>query len=307
MGTVDLRALEGDQVVIHYGGTLKSVDAYTFANSLIAFADIVRSVSETLDPGPRIEVRVEALGEGSFRAVIKRIPTEFTGFLKRATENLFFAYVAYLIIEAVHGRPDATQIQINKDEVIITRGRDKIIVPRVVYERTPKLKENPEVAENIARTFEVIEEDNAVENFGITPRVSDVEPLVQVPRDEFPRLAHRDLTLALTEAGNTGLNERKEKAILVILKLWLRGSTTKKWSFEWNGVPISATIKDMEFIGRLERRELLIGSGDAIEVELRYIQHFDEKIGIYVNDMRTFEVTKVLKVIQRESQRDPFL
>ena len=31
MGTVDLRDLSGDQIVIHFGGELTSVDAYTFA------------------------------------------------------------------------------------------------------------------------------------------------------------------------------------------------------------------------------------------------------------------------------------
>ena len=35
MGAIDLGELKGDQIVIHYGGALTSVDAYTFANSLI--------------------------------------------------------------------------------------------------------------------------------------------------------------------------------------------------------------------------------------------------------------------------------
>jgi hypothetical protein len=301
MGTVDLRSLDGDQIVIHYGGALNSVDAYTFANSLIAFADTARAVSYVLDPGPRIEVRVEALGQGSFRAIIKKIPTGLQKFLKRGAENIFWAYVAFLIIERIHAKPDST-IQITDDQVIITRGEDKIIVPRVVYERTPKLKADPEVQKNIKRTFEVIDGDPAIDNFGITPRATDPEPVVQVPRKEFVHLTARPEIVST----DTGRRERIERARLVILKVWLKVSSNK-WSFEWNGVAISAPIKDIEFLESLERREHLLGSGDALDVELRYEQVYDPTIEVYVNDQGTFEVIKVYKVIPRATPLPPFV
>jgi len=65
--TIDLGKLEGDQIVIHYGGALTSVDAYTFANSLVAFADTVRAINYELNPGQNVEVRLEAVGPGSYR------------------------------------------------------------------------------------------------------------------------------------------------------------------------------------------------------------------------------------------------
>ena len=40
MGIVNVGDLGGDQIVIHFGGALTSVDAYTFGNSLIAFATL---------------------------------------------------------------------------------------------------------------------------------------------------------------------------------------------------------------------------------------------------------------------------
>jgi hypothetical protein len=303
MATVDLRELDGDQIVIHYGGALNSVDAYTFANSLIAFADTVRAVSEALEPGPSLEIRVEALGPGSFRAVVKKVPPGLTKFFKRGAESILWGYVAYLIIDRIHGPPDPTHIIVNRDEVIISRpGGDKIIVPRTVYEGTPKLKADAKVQENIARTFEVIEEDDAVENFGITPSVTDVDPLVQIPREEFPRLTQRDYALIPPVEDPSGRRERVERGRLLILKLWLKANN-RKWSFEWNGVPISAPIKDAGFLARLESREIVIGSGDALDVELRYVQFYDQELRIYVNDPSTFEVMRVLRIIQRETPR----
>lgn len=299
MGTVDLRTLDDDQIVIHYGGSLNSVDAYTFANSLIAFADTARSVSDAVSPGDgRTEVRVEALGPGSFRAVIKRIPTGLTGFFRRGAENLFWAYVAFLIIDKIHGNTEA-QLQVSDDQVIITRGHDRIIVPRQVYEKSSELKKNPDVQKNITKTFEIIEEDEAIENFGLTRRASDVEPLVQVDRREFPRLASQP-ERAVQARDGLKFQDKTEQARLLVLKLWLKPSTSRKWSFEWNGVPISAPIKDVGFLAKLDRRDLVIGAGDALDVELAWVQVFDEQINMYVNDQSTFEVVRVIDVIQRE-------
>lgn len=305
MGTIDLRRLEGDHVVIHYGGALNSVDAYTFANSLIAFADAIRSVSDVLDPGPRVEIRLEALSRGSFRAKIRRIPTRLGQIFREQTKEIIYATIACLILDLLRGPPASNEIIINSDEVIITRGEDKIIVPRKAYEGCEKLKYDPKIQNSISRTFRVIEADDAIENFGITPREEDIEPLLQVSRKEFPRLAESPY-LTLPESP-PGRRERIEPATLVILKAWLDVSSTRKWSFEWNGVPISAPIKDIDFLKRLARREHLIGYGDALTVELRYLQDYDEKLGIYVNDQRTFEVLKVERIIQRETPLDPFI
>ncbi len=61
----------GDQFVFHYGGQLSSVDANTFANSLVNMARIIEEINHYLHPDCRIEVRVEALAPGSFRPRIR--------------------------------------------------------------------------------------------------------------------------------------------------------------------------------------------------------------------------------------------
>lgn len=297
MGTVDLRSLQGDQVVIHYGGSLKSVDAYTFANSLISFADAVRAVSSALDEAP-VEIRVEALGPGSFRAVVKKIPKGIRSLFKRGAENLLWAYIAFLILQKLY--PDNTAIIINTDEVIIQRGEDRIIVPRTVYDGSKAISSSPAVQDSIAKTFEIIEEDEAVDNFGITPEITDAVPLVQIPRDDFPILLHREYITELSADPGADRRERIEEARLVVLKLWLK-AIKRKWSFEWNGVPISAPISDASFLTRVENGEEIIGGGDALEVVLKYVQVYDAEIGVYVNDPSTFEIVAVRNVIHRRA------
>lgn len=295
MGTIDLRSLEGDQVVIHYGGALTSVDAYTFGNSLIAFADTVRAVNAVFDPNQAIEIRVEALGDGSFRAIIKRVRQGLGGFLARGGEQIFWAAVAFVIFDKLIGKDPNTIINISSDQVEIIRGADKIIVPRYVYDQRKALCASPEVQKGVSRTFQVIENDDAIENFGLTANITDLKPVAQIQRDEF-QLLSSPAGLLTTEGPKR--QERKEKAILVILKAWLT-SGNRKWSFEWNGIPVSAPITDKIFWRQLEDREFLIGAGDALNVVLRYYQDYDDEAGVWINDPNTFEVVEVLKHIPR--------
>ena len=297
MGTVDLGDFDTDQVVIHFGGALTSVDAYTFANSLVAFADTVRSVNAVINPRQNIEVRLEAIGPGSFRAVVKRVASGLGGFFSRGAEAVFWGVIGALIYEQIVKDDVESKIVVNTDEVVIHRGGDRIIIPRAVYDQMPNVRSNPEVMKNLNRTFQVIEQDAAIENFGLTPRLHDTEPLVQIPRSDFPQLS----TSPAVVDGDARRRQRTETARLVILKAWLMPGN-RKWSFEWNGVPISAPIKDEAFFEKLETREYLIGQGDALDVRLSYQQDFDESLGVYVNDPQTFEVSEVIAPIARARQ-----
>jgi hypothetical protein len=276
VGTVDLRRFEGDQIVIHFGGALTSVDAYTFGNSLVAFADVIRSVNAVLNPGQNIEVRLEAIGPGSFRAVVKRLTKGFGGIFSRGLEQVFWGLVAILIYEKLLAPDPHPQIVVNTNEVIIRVGGDTIIVPRTVYDQSAPVRSDPEVQRHLSRTFEVIERDEAVENFGLTPDIGDKEPLIQISRDNFSQLAS---TPSILET-DSGRRERIERVRLIILKAWFTRRGSRKWSFEWNGVPISAPIKDDEFWNKLDARQYLIGQGDALDVRLKYQQIYDDALGV---------------------------
>jgi hypothetical protein len=300
MGTVNIGELGGDQIVIHFGGALTSVDAYTFGNSLIAFADTVRAVNAVLNPDQNIEIRVEAIGPGSFRAVVKRLKKGLGGFFTRGAEALFWGIIAALIYDNLIKHEPHTTIRIEPDEVIIEKNGDRIIIPRAVYDQLPQVRKSLDVQRHLSRTFQVIEEDPAIENFGLTHDLKDEKPLVQISRGEFPYLAAPE-PLIVEEGTQERHRVRTERARLVILKAWLvRGN--RKWSFEWNGVPISAPIIDETFFNRLAAREVLIGQGDALDVELTYEQDFEDALGIYVNDQHTYRVTKVFAPVPRPRQ-----
>ena len=79
-------------------------------------------------------------------------------------------------------------------------------------------------------------------------------------------------------------------------------NANRKWSFEWNGVPISAPIKDEKFLRELANREHLLGADDALDVILAWRQHFDETLGVYKNDSNSFVVKEVVRPVPRSTQ-----
>ncbi len=72
MRVVDISQFE-DSVVIHFETDDTRINAYTLASTLVGFADAAKAANATLNAGSEIEIVVEALGPGSFRARIRTL------------------------------------------------------------------------------------------------------------------------------------------------------------------------------------------------------------------------------------------
>jgi hypothetical protein len=291
---ISLYELRGDSVVIHFGGETGSIDAYTFAGALIGLTQTAYAISLTVDPGHEIEIRLEAIGPGSFRARLRRYKKQYGGVFTRAVEAVFWGIVANIIYDALIKKDASPRITINTNEVIVeTEGR-VIIVPRAVHDATQNVKNNPDVQEGLRRTFEPLLRDTNITEFALTSRMDDPDPPVRVPRSEFPRV------LAAVSIFQKDTKERtiRETARVVILKAWLNHAK-RKWAFEWNGVPVSAPIADQDFLDKLERRELLLGAGDALDVEIAFKQRYDDELGVFVNEPNSFIIAKVVRPVPR--------
>ncbi len=78
---IDLRDLSDDSFVIHFGGERRGMDATTFAQALTGFTEALRSINRELEPGYDLDVIIEAVGPGSFRARLQAV--------KKSAGNLF--------------------------------------------------------------------------------------------------------------------------------------------------------------------------------------------------------------------------
>lgn len=139
MADIDLAAFAGDEFVLHFGGRPSEVDAYTFANSLIAFSEAIREINKQLNPGTNLEITIDGIGEGSFRVRLKAGLRFLTALLRSQTAvEVAKLLVIPIFVNLIYEKfiSDDTKVVINDDSVIIQKGADRIIVPRAVYNRT---------------------------------------------------------------------------------------------------------------------------------------------------------------------------
>ena len=294
MATIDLRPLAGDQFVLHFGGRPNEVNAYTFANAILAMSEAIREIHSQLNPGFAIEIAIDAVGSGSFRARLKTTGETLASIFKTPARDLLIAVLAAIIYEKAFA--PKMQIIVKDDSYVIERGADRIILSREVYEARAKLKSTDEIDKQISRAFEVLEDDPSISDFGITPEIHDAEPLATIPREQFARLAEH---VAILQSENPTHRIIEQRTQLIVLKAVLERSD-RKWQFVWNGIRISAPIKDPTFYDRLARREFEFGQGDILDVVLAIQQGRDDESGVYMNER--YEVTKVFRRIPGPKQ-----
>jgi hypothetical protein len=289
MADINLSEFAGDEIVFHFGGRPSEVDAYTFANTLLAFSEALQEISRQLDPNTRIEITIEGLGEGSFRAKLRTVTKLLSRLLQstaaqEAARNIILPLLMMFIYDRYFA--DRARIIVTDDSYIYEHGHDRIIMPKFIYDKKKSMRDPAAVDKQIARGFSVLEDDPSVTDFGITKKLDDPEPTSSILRQDFGVLSR--YTILVEEGEDQRVLEQREK-LVVVRAILMRG--TRRWQFVWNGIQISAPILDERFYDALARREYTFGQGDIIDVTLRIFQERDTRLGVYIN--KAYEVTEV--------------
>ncbi|MFN3262655.1 MAG: hypothetical protein ACE37J_19070 [Pikeienuella sp.] len=292
MATFDLREIKDERgFVLHFGGRPHEVNTYVFANALVAISDVFREINSQVNIDRSIELRLEAVGPGSFRAKFRGVPKTFAGLIKQAF-TLGIVPIAVTYIYNNYIDPSKFEIIVSDDYVIIQDGNDRIIIPKKEYEASQKLPNPSRVDEKFNKAIDAIEDDSSIESIGITANLDDEVPLVDLPRDTWARIRER----RETETPEEGNREATENAHLYIVKAVFSGGR-RKWEFAWRGIKISAYIEDQEFLGRIYSGEIKIGNGDSIECDLRISQMLTFPDRVWIN--KEYTVDFVHKFIPR--------
>lgn len=277
MEEISLIGLE-DEFVIHYGGELAQVNAYTFGNSLLAMSSILDEINSNLNPGYKIEITVLTLRPGSFRPVLKVIPKSLKNlFSLNEVKSFTVSVLASLFVNHVYSGPETT-ITYKEDTVIIVSGDHKVILPIAVYEASEELKDNQKIQGKIKETFETLEQDPVITDFGIARDPDAEDFIVKAKREEFPRLSQ---VIEILE-GDSNRRVKREKAELIIIKPVLENSSNK-WRFVWREMKISATMSDEKFMARVVTGQVSFTYGDRLSVLLLIHQEKDHNLQEFLN------------------------
>lgn len=264
------------------------VNAYAFASTIVSLADAAKAAGRTLNSAVEIEIVVEALGAGSFRAKISAIARESGLFLKQQViVPLLIGVLSSYIYDHTLSKKDKIEVNVDEHEVVIVHGDERVIVPRDVYDAEQMVKKNATFVRSMDKMLGSVVLDERVTGFAILPDDgSDLPaPHAVLPRDLLEiRDAETD-----PEAKTRVI---EEDADLYIVKAIMERSK-RKWEFKWHGINISAPIKDPNFYDDFAKHNFTIAPGDEFQAKLAIHQERDDISGIYTN--KRYEVLQVYR------------
>jgi hypothetical protein len=292
MGTIHLTQFE-DSFVIHFGGEFARINAYTLASSLVNLADAAKAANTSINPGFEIEVIVEALGSGSFRARLRTIYKEAENlFSRESLRAIVLSVIATFIYENTLAPADDIIVNVGTNEVVVEHKDKRIVIPRAIHDAIEHVRKSPQFLKGVSQTMRTVEADPSITSIGFS-RTLEGPPEINIPRDRFAALP------IILDAPSDGGRELEEITDVEILRAILERSR-RRWEFVWNGMTISAPVTDKKFYDDFFAHRIMIAPGDALRVRLRIRQQRAPGLGIFVNE--SYEITEVINHIPRSGQ-----
>ena len=282
-----------ESIVIHFGTEGQRINAYTLATTLVNLADAARAANFAINPGYDIEVVVEALGGGSFKAKLRTIYRGAANlFTAQSLQALILSVIASFIYQHTLAPDTEVTVNVTAEEVVIAQGDKRIIVPRAVHEATKKAEARREFVSGVQEAVRAVESDTTVRTIGFSKDM-DEPAQIEIPRERFALISAAP-TIPLED-----IRELLEEVDLEILRAILEKSR-RRWEFVWNGTRISAPVLDDAFYADFFAHKITVAPGDILRAKLRVRQRRLPGVGVFVND--SFEVIEVLKHVQRAKQ-----
>lgn len=275
-----------DGIVIYFQTEQQRVNAYTLASALVSFADAAKAANRSINPGFEIEIVVEALASGSFRTRVNAIYSGAGNLFSAASlQAIVLSVIASFIFEAIHPPSQPVNIIIEADQVIIDRGKDRVIVPRNVYVASQEVKASSQFTSAINQAVSTIASDPGLTGLSFVPSIDSPAPEVLITKESLQ--AYLPRVIEEEPFQRTIL----ETCDLQIVKAILERSD-RKWEFRWRGVKISAPVTDQGFYSNFFAHRITIAPGDELQVRMKITQHRQPESNIFTNV--GYEVVEVL-------------
>jgi hypothetical protein len=292
MTTVEIHR-EVDRFVLYFETPRHEVSAYALASALVGLADAVREANAAVNPGHVVEVVVEALSDGSFKATVRTVYTKAKNlFSHTAIQAIIFGIISTHIYEKGIKTDTPPKITVTDDLVKIEIGKDTIIVPKNVYEAKRQLEKSERFNNAVGKVFEAAASDPNITGLAITEDQGDTKPPIVVPREMFA-------IFKTEQEVDEDIREILEITHVEISRAILERGR-RRWEFFWRGVRIAAPILDERFFDRFFAHEITIAPGDTLHVALRIVQEKNPDTGIFVNVR--YEIAEVYDHVPRVKQ-----
>ena len=269
---------ERNQITIRFGGD-GNIHADTLTTCLRQYTQLLYLINQELGYNPNdLIVEVSPPENGSFKIKLKPkykdLILDKIGDLSTAT----FAGLILLYASNASHTNDLNEIK----KLLVNHNVTETEAPKVVY----NIYQNTGARQSIEHTFVVINDDENITDLIIEQ--NDYE-LINVPKSEFPKIIKENILEEPEEIAESDV--LKDEATLIIKTIHFEGHA--KWAFIFRGYPIKATIKDTEFIERLNDEPFR--KGDSLRVILSRNRNYDADLQTYIVDQTSYTIEKVIK------------
>ncbi|MCW8836909.1 MAG: hypothetical protein OQJ99_11185, partial [Rhodospirillales bacterium] len=141
MVTYNLAEL-GEEFVIQFGVDAHEIEVDTLASSLISIARAIEIIADVCDPGTLVEVRIDALSDGTLRVRLKPIARRLLGATAGILGTLSLSILGTLIYDKMIKDPESITVHVDGNVVTIQHGETTVIIPIEAHNIKKKIDGN---------------------------------------------------------------------------------------------------------------------------------------------------------------------
>ena len=288
---------------ITFEGNINQVEINVLTSTLLNFSSIIQEINKELDTNKKIEITIRPFEKGSFdiffalladSSLLNNITNLFSGNNIEIVKSLIFTLKELLNLKKLlKGEKPQSVTKISGDQIKIENNKGEVTI---IKNKTGNIYfNNCIINNNISNAFDQLANSPYID--GLTLKDSKKNNLFEVQSSEFPSLANENKALSEDPTIDKRI-ETVNGASLNIFKIVFGASY--KWDFFYYGNKIPAKIIDADFFNKIKNREISFSHGDTMIVDLQITKVFNNIANVYEN--KSYEITKVIKIIQSPSQ-----
>lgn len=166
-------------------------------------------------------------------------------FSAQSVRAVVLSVIANFIYERACSVDHGIKVEVSAKEVVIESGKNKVVVPREVYDATRIAEQNPQFSRAIDKTFEAVSADEHVKGIGIVPTMDSPRPDFLISQS----ILH-DLDIEIDVSHEPDTRTIQEQCDLQIIKAILERSS-RKWEFIYGAgsvFPLQYSIRSSTLI-----------------------------------------------------------
>ena len=287
-------SIDHKELSIAFTGEFETISAPTLISALIAKVKVLQVAKQEIAPDLDLQIRVSPPRKGSFQYTLDlsmaagsrglfendefSVLTSITDVFKGAL--LVRKHLKGMIPQEILHAADGVAIQ-NVDGNVM-----------VINRPTYNVLDRDAIDHALSESFRYLDKEPCVDGFGI-----DVgEIAVSFEQDAFSHMS----AYGLLSGGSSETKFIEDRAYVHPVKFAIEDRY--KWDVYYKGNKIAVRIKDESFFDRVQQGQQRFGKGDAMLVDLRIRQQYDNEIRAYIN--KSYEIINIIDYIARAEQLD---